>query len=154
MYVVCLYTDPQWLRGPRPKFAAAHLLGLWVRIPPATWVSLSCECRVLSGRGFCVGAIPRLGEFYRLGCATMWSWSLDNEEALAHWRMLRHGGKICVLVELFKMLLQSSSDFWVTLYRHIIILQGYYEFKTTSSHYRGADKSLARLGRKWLTGHL
>ena len=28
--------------------AAARLLGLWVRIPPAAWISVSCKCRVLS----------------------------------------------------------------------------------------------------------
>jgi hypothetical protein len=36
--------------------AAARLLALWVRIPPAAWMSVSCECCVLSGRGLCVGA--------------------------------------------------------------------------------------------------
>jgi hypothetical protein len=31
--------------------AAARLLGLWVRIPPGAWLSVSCDCCVLSGRG-------------------------------------------------------------------------------------------------------
>jgi hypothetical protein len=31
--------------------AAACLLGLWVRNPPGTWMSVYCECCVLSGRG-------------------------------------------------------------------------------------------------------
>jgi len=31
---------------------AVRLLGLLVRITPRTWVSVSCECCVLSGRGF------------------------------------------------------------------------------------------------------
>jgi len=30
--------------------AAAHLLGLWVRIPPVAWLIVSCECCVLSNR--------------------------------------------------------------------------------------------------------
>ena len=36
--------------------AAARLLGLRVRIPPGVWTSVSCECCVLSGRGFLRGA--------------------------------------------------------------------------------------------------
>jgi hypothetical protein len=36
--------------------AAARLLGLWVRIQPGTWMSVSRECCVLSGRGLCVSA--------------------------------------------------------------------------------------------------
>ena len=38
--------------------AAAHLLGLWVRIPPRTWMSVSCDCYVFPGTGFCNGPIP------------------------------------------------------------------------------------------------
>ena len=35
----------------RRGFAAARLLELWVRIPLGAWMSVSCDCRVLSGRG-------------------------------------------------------------------------------------------------------
>jgi hypothetical protein len=45
---------------------AARLLGSRVRIPPWAWQSVSCECCVLSCRGFCVELIPRSEEFYRL----------------------------------------------------------------------------------------
>ena len=35
----------QWPRGLRRRSAAAHLLGLWVRIPPGAWMSvLSVVC--------------------------------------------------------------------------------------------------------------
>jgi hypothetical protein len=34
----------QWPRGLRCGSAAALLLGLWVRIQPAAWMSVSCEC--------------------------------------------------------------------------------------------------------------
>ena len=43
----------QWPRGS----SAARLLGLRVRIPPEAWMSVSCECRVLSGGGLCDGPI-------------------------------------------------------------------------------------------------
>jgi hypothetical protein len=39
------------------RLAAARLLGLRVRIQPAAWMSFSCDCCVLSGRGLCVGLI-------------------------------------------------------------------------------------------------
>jgi hypothetical protein len=38
---------------------------------------------VLSGRGLCVGLITRSAESYRVWCVWVWSWSLDNEDALA-----------------------------------------------------------------------
>jgi hypothetical protein len=47
------------------------LLGLWVRIPPGAWMSVSCECCVLSGRELCVGLIARPEESYRVWCVEM-----------------------------------------------------------------------------------
>ena len=41
-----------------------------------------CECCVLSGRGLCVGLITRPEESYRVWLVWVWSWSLDNGEAL------------------------------------------------------------------------
>jgi hypothetical protein len=38
---------------------AARLLRSWVRIPPAEWIFVCCECRVLSGRGLCDELITR-----------------------------------------------------------------------------------------------
>jgi hypothetical protein len=37
--------------------AAARLLRLWVRIAPGAWMSVSCECCLLSGTELCVGMI-------------------------------------------------------------------------------------------------
>jgi hypothetical protein len=34
------------------------------KIPPGAWMSVSCECCVLSGRGLCVGLITRPEESY------------------------------------------------------------------------------------------
>ena len=51
----------QWLRGLRQESAAACSLGLWVRIPSgAWWMSVSCQCSELSGRGLCDEPITRL----------------------------------------------------------------------------------------------
>jgi hypothetical protein len=49
----------QWPRDLRRGSAAARLLGLWVRIPPGAWMSVSCECCVLSGRGLCDELVTR-----------------------------------------------------------------------------------------------
>jgi hypothetical protein len=45
---------------------AARLLRLWVRIPTGAWVSVCCECCVLSCRGLCDELITHLEEFYRV----------------------------------------------------------------------------------------
>jgi hypothetical protein len=58
----------QWPRGLRYGSTAASLLGLWVRIPPEAWMSVSCKCCVLSGRGLCDGLVPRPEESYRVWC--------------------------------------------------------------------------------------
>jgi transposase len=49
----------EWRRGLRRLSAAARLLGLQVRITPEAWMSVCCECCVLSGRGLCDGLITR-----------------------------------------------------------------------------------------------
>jgi hypothetical protein len=46
------------------------LLGSWVRIPPGAWMSVCCECCVLSGRGLCDELVPRPKESYRLWCVS------------------------------------------------------------------------------------
>jgi hypothetical protein len=79
----------RWPRGLRRGSAAAGLLGLKVRIPPGAWMSVCCECCVLSGRGLCVGMVTRPDVSYRLWCVWVWSWILDNEEVVAHWWLLR-----------------------------------------------------------------
>jgi hypothetical protein len=56
IYHICLC---QWPRGLKRGSAAVLLLGLQVRIPPGTWMSVCCECRVLSGRFLYVGLITR-----------------------------------------------------------------------------------------------
>ena len=43
----------QWSRGLRRVSETAQLLGLPVRIPQGTWMSIFCKCCVLSGRSLC-----------------------------------------------------------------------------------------------------
>ena len=66
----------QWPGGLRLGSAATHLLGLRVWNAPGTWVSVCCECCVLSARGLCDGLIALPEESYRLLCVWLWSWSL------------------------------------------------------------------------------
>jgi len=47
---------------------AVRLLRLRVRIPPATWLSVSCKCCVLSGRDLCVGLIFPSEKSYGVFC--------------------------------------------------------------------------------------
>ena len=50
-------------------FSAAHLVRLWVRIPPGAWMSMSCGyCVFGTGRGLCVGPIPHPEELTESVC--------------------------------------------------------------------------------------
>ena len=55
----------QWPEGLRRRSAAAHLLRLCSN-PTGAWMTICCECCVLSGRGLCDELTPRPGESYRL----------------------------------------------------------------------------------------
>jgi len=61
----------QWPRGLRRWSTAARLLRSWVRIPLGAWMSVCCECCVLSGRGLCDELISRPEESYRLWCVVV-----------------------------------------------------------------------------------
>ena len=73
---------------------AARSLELWVWIPPRAWMSVSCECYVLKGRGLCDGLISRPEQSYREGGVWVWLRSL-HKEALVPQGLLRHweGGR-------------------------------------------------------------
>jgi len=49
----------------------AGLRGMRVRISPAAWVSVCCDCCVLSGRVLCDGPFTRPEESYRVWCVRM-----------------------------------------------------------------------------------
>ena len=53
-------------RGLKRGSAAVRFQELRVRISQEAWMSVSCDCCVLSGTGFCVGLIPRPEESYRV----------------------------------------------------------------------------------------
>jgi len=55
-------------RGLRRSSVASRLPRLWVRILPVAWMSVSCDCCVLSGSDLCDELITRTEKFYR-----MWS---------------------------------------------------------------------------------
>ena len=80
----------QWPRGLRRRSLAARLLRLWVRIPPGAWMSVCCECRVLSGRVLCDELITRPEESYRLWYVVVCDLDttkipVNEEEANAPW---------------------------------------------------------------------
>jgi len=57
-------TPSQWPSGLKRGSAAACLMRMGVLIPTGAWMSVCCECCVLSGRGLCGGLIIRAEEFY------------------------------------------------------------------------------------------
>ena len=65
-------------RGLNRGSAAARLMGLQAEIPPGAWMSVSCECSVLSGRGICIGLFTHPGE------------------ALTHWGCCATKKKTCI----------------------------------------------------------
>jgi len=64
-YFSCLF---HWSCGLRSGSAVTPLRRMRVRIPPGTWMSVSCECYMPSGRGLCDGPINRREESYRVWC--------------------------------------------------------------------------------------
>jgi hypothetical protein len=54
--------------APQSKaWVSSHSLA-GIQIPPGAWMSVSSECRVLSGRSLCDGPITRPEESYRVWC--------------------------------------------------------------------------------------
>ena len=63
---------------------SSSFAGIVVSNPTGTWMSVSCECCVFSGRGLCVGPNTRPKECYQVWCVWVWCWSLNNGGNLAH----------------------------------------------------------------------
>jgi hypothetical protein len=70
----CYLGQSQWLRGLRRGSAASGLLVSWVRISLEAWISVCCQCCVLSGRCLYVGLITHREESYRVW-RVQWMWS-------------------------------------------------------------------------------
>ena len=64
-------TISHWPRGLRRRSSAARLLRLWIRIPPGSWMFVSCDCRVLSGRSLYDELITLPEESYQLWCVVV-----------------------------------------------------------------------------------
>ena len=69
--IILPLSGSQWPRGLRRRSAAVRLLRSWVRIPPGAWMSVCCECCVLSGRGLFDELITRPEESYWLWCVVL-----------------------------------------------------------------------------------
>jgi hypothetical protein len=68
-----------WVCGRSP----AEIVGSY---PAGAWMSVCCECCVLSGRGLCDELThSSRGVLPTVVCRCVWSKNLVNEEALAHW---------------------------------------------------------------------
>ena len=70
MYYI-LNRQSQWPCGLRRRSAAARLLRLWVRIPSGAWMSVCCECFVLSCRRLCDRPITHPEESYLMWCVVV-----------------------------------------------------------------------------------
>jgi hypothetical protein len=77
MWSYCYETA--WPSGLRHGSTAALSMVLRVRFPPETWMSVSCECCVLSGRGLCDRPITRQEGSYQAWCVWVWSRDLIEE---------------------------------------------------------------------------
>ena len=80
----------QWPRGLKRTFATARQLRLWVRVPPMAWISVCCECCVMSGRGLYEELISRPEDSYRLWCVVVCD--LETLRMRRPWPAGRMGG--------------------------------------------------------------
>ena len=87
--VTCAYLPccrSRWPRGLRCGSETAGLLGLWVRNPALTWMSVCCECCIPAGRGLYIGLITCPEESYGV-------WCVCDREASIMRRPLLMGGR-------------------------------------------------------------
>jgi hypothetical protein len=68
---VCEDAHPSGRAVVRRRSAAARLVRLCVRIPPGAWMSVCCDCCMLSGRGVCDELITSPEESYLLWCVVV-----------------------------------------------------------------------------------
>jgi hypothetical protein len=99
----------QWLRGQRRGSAAAGFSGLLVRIPPGgmdfvVLRMMACRQVVVPASGW---SVVQRSPTERGVCECgvwVWTWSLDNGEALANWRLSCHNEKEYALMRCLSLL--------------------------------------------------
>jgi len=118
----------QWPRGLRRRSEAARLLRLWVRIPPGSWMSVSYECYVLSGRGLCVGLTTRPEESCRPSCVVGWPRNLMNGKALGSTAKRKKRQLSVVILQIkwipLDKIQNSSMPNSVFIYSYVMYLKG------------------------------
>ena len=121
--IIGLFGRSQWPRGLRRGSAAARLLRSWVRIPPEAWMSVCCQCCVLSGRGLCDGLITRPEESYRLWCVVVCG--LETSRMRRPWPAWGRSATekktfIIIILYMFRATLCSSSGGRIVLIQSLV----------------------------------
>jgi len=96
------------------------LAGIMGSNPTGAWMSVSCECYVLSGRGLCVGLITRPWALYRVWCVwdrEAWIMRIPGlPRAVAPGKQLRSPYRLCMpRVILMNQLAGGSSGFGINI---------------------------------------
>jgi hypothetical protein len=73
----------QWSRGQIRRSTTTRLMRLWFRIPPGAWMSVFCDCCVLSGRGLCDVLNTRTEESFRMCCVNVCD--IETSWMRRHW---------------------------------------------------------------------
>jgi len=134
-----------WPRGVSRGSAAACLLGLRVWIPLAAWMFVSCEFCALSGRGLCVGLIPRPEESYSTWCV-QWVWSRGPVKAGHDPESGRNsaGKKLSPLILDSSFILQHYIN--LKLYAVLCVVGWEVKQKWISNNFEGSE---VRLSLRW-----
>ena len=118
IFIPCnpFFSRSQWPGGLR-RSAAARLLRFWVQIPPAAWMSISCEYCVLSGGGLRQSDHSSRGVLPIVMRRCVWYRNLTNEEAPGRGATRKH-------VFSHLNLTQSLWRYYVCMYITCLVLFG------------------------------
>jgi hypothetical protein len=131
----------RWLRGVRPRYASALLLRLRLRIPLGAWLSVCCECYVLSGRCFCNGPIP-CPEESSTGCGVS---ECDHEVLI----MRRSRPKVGLL-HLKKLDYASFTIKHITFYLYFSRVRKIIFFESPAPGFTASELSLLLRLEEWI----
>jgi len=99
--IIIILSQSHCLSSLRRRSAAAHLLRMWVRIPPGAWTSICCECCVL-GRGLCIKLITHPEESY-------WQWCvIECDQETSWWEGPGPLGGCCAKLK------TNNNTWWIT----------------------------------------